>query len=257
MRLLTRFLLLSLVLPFIAIAQDQPDRRLTRAEAQMSLLGIPAANRSDTVVVSLSSPSAPAEVRKSPGLAVIYSLLLPGMGEWYTGDMSSGKYFLIGEGVLWLSYAAFEISGNDLRDASRSFAVSHAGVNTSGKDDQYFIDLGNFLSIDDYNAKKLRDRDIAKLYDPAAGYAWQWDSDAARAAYRSDRVRSETMYNSRKFVGAAILINHVASAINAARAAISHNSAIGAVLKDVLVGVRVTGPAGRPDGMEMTITRTF
>jgi hypothetical protein len=257
MRQLTRFLLVSLIVPFLASAQVETGRSLTRAETQISLLGMPQTILPDTVVISLASPAAPVEVRKSPGLAVIYSLLLPGMGELYAGDMRSGKFFLIGEGALWLTYAVFEISGNDLRDASRSYAASHAGVMTAGKDDQYFIDIGNFLSIDDYNAKKLRDRDITKLYDPGAGYSWQWDSDGSRAAYRSDRIRSETMYNGRKFVGAAILVNHVASAINAARAAISHNSAIGAVLKDVIFGARVTGPVGRPDGMEVTITRTF
>jgi hypothetical protein len=257
MRLLTRLLLVSLAVPFLAFSHDQSDRPLTRAEAQVSLLGLPAAGTADSVAVSLDTPAPGVEGRKTPGLAVIYSLLLPGMGEWYAGDMKSGKYFLIGEGVLWLTYAAFEISGNEMRDASRAYAVSHAGVNTAGKDDQYYIDIGNFLSIDDYNAKKLRDRDITRLYDPAAGYSWQWDTDANRASYRADRVRSESMYNGRKFIAAAIIVNHVASAINAARAAISHNSALGAVLKDVTFGARVTGPLGRPDGMEMTISRTF
>jgi|WetSurMetagenome_2_1015567.scaffolds.fasta_scaffold117007_2 hypothetical protein len=257
MRLLTRLLLVSLAVPFLAFGHDQSSTPLTRAEAHMSLFGLPKAGPADSVIVSLDSPLAPVEGRKSPGLAVIYSLLLPGMGEWYADDMKSGKYFLIGEGVLWLTYAAFEISGNELRNASRAYAVSHAGVNAAGKDDQYYIDIGNFLSLDDYNAKKLRDRDITRLYDPAAGFSWQWDTDAARASYRSDRVRSETMYNGRKFIGAVILVNHIASAINAARAAISHNSALGAALKDVSFGARLTGPLGRPDGMEVTISRTF
>jgi hypothetical protein len=37
--------------------------------------------------------------RKSPALAILYSILLPGMGELYAGDYSSGKYFTIADGV--------------------------------------------------------------------------------------------------------------------------------------------------------------
>jgi hypothetical protein len=256
MRLSMRLFIFLIFLPFLVIAQETRRQPATMAEVRMSLFGGIVPGSTDSVRGAVLPPSDAMEGRKSPGLAAIYSLLIPGMGEWYSGDIGSGKYFMIGEGVLWLTYAVFEISGNDLRDASRAFAVSHAGVTTAGKDDQYFIDIGNFLSIDDYNAKKLRDRDPGRLYDPA-GYTWIWDSDADRASYRDQRVRSESMYNGTKFVGAAILVNHVASAINAARLAISHNSALGAALEHTTFGARVTGPLGRPDGLEFTITRTF
>ena len=39
--------------------------------------------------------------KKNTGLAILYSALLPGMGELYAGDYSSGKYFTIADGVLW------------------------------------------------------------------------------------------------------------------------------------------------------------
>jgi hypothetical protein len=200
--------------------------------------------------------SAP-EGKKSAGLAAVYSLLLPGMGELYADGFSSGKYFLIADGLLWLTYAAFEVSGNSLRDDSRAFAVSRAGVDPSGKDDQYYVDIGNFLDIYEYNEKQLRDRDPEELYDPDAGYAWAWDSDASRATYREQRIDSETMYNNKKFVVAGLIANRVASAINAVRSVIAYNDAIDEALGDLSFRADVLGGLSHPHGVMLTVTRSF
>jgi hypothetical protein len=202
-------------------------------------------------------PEEGAPKKKSTGLAAIYSLILPGMGELYADGFESGKYFLIAEGVLWLTYASFEIYGNQLRDDSRSFAQAHAGITPSGKGDQYFVDIGNFLDVLEFNEKKLRDREPEKLYNPLSNYAWQWDSDLSRSTYRDQRIASENMYNNRKFVFAAILINHVGSAINAVRAAIIHNKAMNDALGDLDIRADVMGGWANPHGILLTVTRTF
>jgi len=38
--------------------------------------------------------------KKSPGLAFIYSLLVPGMGQTYAGNFETGKYFLVSEAAI-------------------------------------------------------------------------------------------------------------------------------------------------------------
>jgi len=193
--------------------------------------------------------------KKSVGLAAVYSLLLPGMGELYADAFGSGKYFLIAEGLLWLTYTGFEVHGNALRDDARAFASARAGVNVLGKDDQYFIDIGNFIDINEYNDKKLRDREPSILYNPAAGYSWRWDSDAARATYRDQRVASDNMYNNRKFAVGAVIINHVASAINAARAAISRNKENQNSFRDLRFEAEVMGGIAHPHGILLTISK--
>ncbi|MEW6510207.1 MAG: hypothetical protein AB1428_04540 [Bacteroidota bacterium] len=227
----------------------------TRAGICLDLFGLPAA-----VAVNgdgMLPPTGGAADRKTPGLAAIYSLILPGMGEVYTGDFGSGKYFLIAEGVLWITYAAFEISGNALRDDARVFASAHASLMAPVKDDQLYVDVGNFNSLAEYNDKKLRDRDLSRVYDPALGYAWQWDAEASRHAFREERIRGETMYNNRKFVVAAILVNHVASAINAARAAIAQNAAQDDALGDLRLGAEILGSPAAPHGVMLTVQRSF
>jgi hypothetical protein len=197
------------------------------------------------------------EQKKSVALASIYSLLLPGMGELYAGEFESGKYFLAGEAALWLTYAVFNVYGNSLRDDSRAYATAYAGVNPAGKDDQYYVNIGNFLSITDYNQKKLRDRSLDAVYAPNSGYDWQWESDAARTFYRSQRISSENVYNNRKYVVAAVIVNHVLSAINAGRAAVRYNSSLDNALGDLQIRAGVIGGIASPQGLELSLVKPF
>jgi hypothetical protein len=65
------------------------------------------------------------------------------------------------------------------------------------------------------------------------------------------------MYNNRKFVFAAILINHVGSAINAVRAAIIHNKAVSDAVGELDIRADVLGGWARPHGIMLTLTRKF
>jgi hypothetical protein len=58
-------------------------------------------------------------------------------------------------------------------------------------------------------------------------------------------------------VVAAVIVNHVASAINAARAAIAHNKEIDNALGDLQFGARVLGGWEQPHGIELTVSRPF
>jgi TM2 domain-containing membrane protein YozV len=163
--------------------------------------------------------------KKNPGLAVLYSLLLPGMGELYAGNFTTGKYLLGTEVGLWMTVYGLHSYGTWIRNDARSFASVHAGVQTSGKDDKFFVNVGNFLSREAYNEKKLRDRELAAVYTDAS-YDWHWESDAQRSEYRSLRVKSDQMLNGVRFAAAAIVANHVVSAIIASTSAIRYNSSI-------------------------------
>jgi hypothetical protein len=150
-----------------------------------------------------------------------------------------------------------EIHGNEIRDDSRAFARAHAGITPAGKDDQYFVDIGNFMNVYDFNDKKLRDREPEKMYNPNSDYSWQWDTDLSRATFRDKRVASDNMYNNEKFVFAAILINHVGSAINAVRSAIAYNKALEETLGSLELHARVQGSFAAPQGITVTLSRTF
>jgi hypothetical protein len=240
--------LLLLLFPPVLLAQQ------TRIRNDLFGPARPFMAQADTGLKSVL-PASPASEKKKVGLAAVYSLLLPGMGELYAGSFSSGRFFLGAEAALWLTFSTFEVYGNSLRDDSRAYAVQHAGISVAGRTDQYFVDIGNFLNTNDFNNKKLRDRDASLVYD--ASYAWQWDSDASRAAFKGQRIASDNAYNNTKFVVAAIIINHVASAINAARVAIAYNKALQGALGDVQFGAGVMGGWQHPHGIVVTMVKGF
>ena len=177
------------------------------------------------------------------------------MGELYAGDYGTGKYFTGADGVLWLSLLAIDNHANSMQDDARTYAALHAGFDPSGKDDDYYIDVSNFNDIYAYNEQVLRDRDAYKLYDPTSSDYWRWDSDGSRSIYRDQRVASDAMFNNTRFVVAALMVNRVLSAINAARIVISGNrEKSGDALE---IGANVLGGPIRPHGIALSITRQF
>jgi hypothetical protein len=192
--------------------------------------------------------------QKSVFRAVVYSLALPGLGELYAGGFDRGKYFLIAESGLWLTFTSFELYGHWLQNDARAFAASHASASIDGKDDQFFVNVGNFTNVYEYNEKKLRDRDVADLYDPNGSFFWQWDNDQSRMRFRDLRVKSDNVFNNVRFVVGAIIVNHIASAINAARAAINKNKELAS---DWQIQTELLGSYLRPEGVVLTLKKTF
>jgi hypothetical protein len=195
--------------------------------------------------------------KKSAATAVLYSLLLPGMGELYADGFDEGRYSLIAEGGLWLTYFSFRQYGSWLQDDARRFASSHSGASIGGKKDQYFVDLGNFDDTYEYNDKQLRDRELEKVYDVNAGYYWKWDSEGSRREYRALRVSSERVLNNSKFVIASIVVNRILSAINAARLVRLYNQRGAESLGSWRFESSLINDGLKPDGLRLSIIHRF
>jgi hypothetical protein len=163
--------------------------------------------------------------KKNAGLAIIYSLLLPGMGELYAGNYSSGKYFTAAEGLLWISYIGMNTYAGWKKDDYKSLAVKNAGITTSGKDETYFSTIGDYENIDQYNNEKTLENNFSEMYD-AHKYYWKWNSTNDRKNYRNLWVKSEQAYNDVRFIVGAMIINRLVSAINAVRLVSKYNKNI-------------------------------
>ncbi len=183
--------------------------------------------------------------------------MLPGMGEWYAGDFGSGRYPLVAEAALWLTYASFQQYGTWYKSDARQFASVHSGATLGGKNDQFFVNIGNYDNVYEYNDEKLRERDLPDVYDPAAGYFWSWDTDADRARFRSMRVSSDEIFNNSKFVIGAVVLNHIISAINAARLVRHYNKNADEGLGSWQLEPNLIGGTGQIDGMRLTYTQRF
>ncbi|MCF8262181.1 MAG: hypothetical protein K9J12_15510 [Melioribacteraceae bacterium] len=165
----------------------------------------------------------PSFEKKSVGLALLYSFLLPGMGELYAGDYSFGKYLTIADGVFWGTVAGLNLYENWQRDNYKSFAKSNAGVNPEGKDEIYFANVGAYLNIGQYNRELELAREFNDLYDENTHY-WYWQSNGERREYREMWLSSESASNNIRFAVGALVLNRVVSMINSARLVNKHNN---------------------------------
>jgi len=146
---------------------------------------------------------------------VVKSFFLPGSGEYALGKPERGRVFIISETALWTSFAGAMIIRNNYTDRFHAFAADFAGVNTEGKNQQFWIDLGNYDSRDDHNEEHLRFREYEALYPNVSEWAWSWSSEKKRKQYRDYRVSSDQWLLTAKFLAGGIVLNHIVSAIDA------------------------------------------
>ena len=173
--------------------------------------------------------------KKSVGLGILYSLLLPGMGELYADAYDVGKYFTIADGILWGTFIGMEVYSNWQTNNYQSYAASNASVNNSNKDDEYYSTIGNYTSVYTYNEEKALERNFDEMLDPEV-YFWKWNSTDDRTTYRDMWTSSEQTSNDIRFVVGGLILNRVASAINAARLVTAYNNKLKEVSWNFSVG---------------------
>ncbi|TRZ64509.1 hypothetical protein D4R20_02600 [bacterium] len=154
------------------------------------------------------------ENKKSPGLAMILSLILPGAGQFYAGRMDVGKYFFASEAALWIGVGGVTLYGDALKNDARSYASVHSGFNKSGKTDDYFLNVSNYATIFEYNNEMLSRGSYDKIYD-VSQYYWAWDAENNRYTYDLQRRKSERVYNDRSIFYSLLIANRIVSGISA------------------------------------------
>ncbi len=162
---------------------------------------------------------------KSKTLAFFLSLTVPGLGEYYVNRFDAGKYFVLGETGLWLTYFGFDYYGRFQKNNYITYAKVNGSVNPASKDDDYWAAIGSYMNIYDYNNEKLLNREFNKLYDERI-YYWNWNSNDERKKYRNLWVSSEKAFNNKQFPLALIIVNHIVSAINATILAGRYNQSL-------------------------------
>lgn len=211
-------LILTLLLPIQIFSQSDINSFYTFK--QQAISEISQNIESDNKIVF-----ADVKQKKNTGLAIVYSLLLPGMGELYADSYDSGIYFTIADGVLWGTFIGMNVYANWQKDRYISYAQTNGGITTQGKDEDYYATIGEYLSIDQFNDEKAFERNFSEMYDTEK-YFWKWNTSEERKNYRSMWVSSEQTFNNVRFVVGALLLNRVISAINAVRLVSRYNNNI-------------------------------
>jgi hypothetical protein len=168
------------------------------------------------LILLLLSPVA-ASASKSQG-AFWRSLLIPGWGQRYAAGQ--GGHFFAAELALWGGYFGFERLGDIRREQYRAYAAEKAGARPAGKGGGYFDDLGFYQSRLQHNQfSRYEDGPNAGVYPLDRDSFWEWDGDTSRERYRSLRNSSTTAGRQAVFMTGLLVVNHLVSAVHAARTA--------------------------------------
>ena len=147
---------------------------------------------------------------------IIKSLVLPGTGEFSLDNKSRGRVFSFVESALWITTVGSFLMSNIEHRKSKVFAVEHANIFVAGKDKEFWVDIGNYDTREDFIQEHLRFRD----YDAVERYKnndWDWDwrgSKSHRESFESMRISSDRLALAGKFFIGGIVVNHFVSAID-------------------------------------------
>lgn len=201
----------------------------------------------------------------SPGKAVLYSLLLPGLGDYKLGNRGRAAAFFAAEGLVWVSYSVFRAQGSSREDEYEELAVRFAGVTRTDHSDEFYAIIREYGDSDEYETDVKDDGrfDLGRVLTSAELEAyfienrvgdfepWRWESFERRIQYSELRSSSKTSYRRANYMFAAAAANRMASAIVAYASARR-------MQKDGEVGYRLhLTPA--PGGIDVafTLTRSF
>ncbi|TET17449.1 MAG: hypothetical protein E3J78_07540 [Candidatus Cloacimonadota bacterium] len=192
---------------------------------------------------------------KSMPKAMMFSLIVPGLGDFYAGNKGTGKVLMGTEIAIWLGYYGFQYYGNIQKDNYMLFAFESAGANHSRKDEEYYDAVEVYQSSEEYNtyiwedARMLfpSDTDRQQQYVQEHGYfdsdTWHWTQDNKFRTYRKMRIATRETYQRAIFMTGFAILNRLAGAVTSSRNVRRYNKRI----EEMQWGIQV-----KPDGIGFT-----
>jgi hypothetical protein len=218
----------------------------------------------ETPGVSLPHASGARNVK----LAMLYSLVLPGLGEQYLGHTGRAKGFFAAEGGIWTAFAVFRSQGSHRKELYHEYAEVNAGVKQRSDDDFYRI-VGNYVSSDGpYSANEFVRRQARALWpgvDEASrqareqylqenGYfgdnAWDWPDVPTLIAYQKMRKSSLDAYHRADLSVGLLVANRLLSVLDVGLLAKRSGGDYSGLSWEI-----DAGPEG--PGAQLTLARTF
>lgn len=144
---------------------------------------------------------------------MLKSLALPGWGEHSLNYNTRGYIFNTTELLGWLSYAAFTFYGRKTRKDMKTYASENAQISISGKDKQYYADIGDYNTIYEYNDQMRRKGLIQSVYSVEENY-WYWNNAGSREKFDKLRYKSNLALRNASLATTALLINRIISVID-------------------------------------------
>lgn len=182
-----------------------------------------------------------AQLHKSKTKSAFLSVLVPGAGEFYSKNKTSGFISLASETILWLGYFGFLEEAKWAERDYKKYASAYSGSNTTKCSDEYYRHLQHYYSSKEYNNNvEIYARYglyywswTIEEYEEFRGKhlyvndeAWEWESKDIWYRYGELRREKNKFKIMAKFTIGAMIMNRVISMIKAVRSAHSYNKKI-------------------------------
>ena len=162
--------------------------------------------------------AAPPAHAVSPRKAFFMSLAVPGWGQYATGHPRRAAVYGAIEASGWLGVGGMRRFESIYADDYRAFAASVAGANVDGQPRTYFDDLAFYETRTLHNqVARVDDQPEPELYGVEDD--WQWPTTADRRRFRAVYNDAKRMDRNVSYALLVITLNHIASAIDAAKVA--------------------------------------
>ncbi|MCB2212454.1 hypothetical protein KQI52_10120 [bacterium] len=186
---------------FLTDGQKPPERGFDEEQGQVYSVGLTEEER--------------AYLAKQPSEAFLRSAVLPGWGQRYGDRNFRGAIFSGVEVGLWTALLLTRQDWIEGEDDYMTFARQHAGVSGS-PDHQYFVDIGNYNTMDEFNEAQRAQRQYADQYRSSSSY-WEWDSSKNRERFKDIRIDADASKRRIYYFVGGLVLNRVLSSIDASR----------------------------------------
>lgn len=170
----------------------------------------------------------------SASKAALYSLLLPGLGDYRSGHKGRAVVFFGVEAAIWTAFIVSRVQGDQRESSYQDYAVRFAGVSNTGHSDDFYALIREYDNSVEYEAaiksegraalwpdvnQPPPDLDADQLeryflenrvgdYEP-----WEWQSLQHKVQFQETRSASKNAYRRATFALAAAAANRVVSAV--------------------------------------------
>jgi len=190
--------------------------------------------------------------------ALLLSVLLPGAGQYYADSKFKGEVFMGVEATIWSAFIAYRVYGGWKKDDYKDFAAAHAGVDNTGKDNQFYDWVSFYDNREDFNQ-------YGRLYYPDRDYLpdnksyyWQWDSEANRMEFKNIKNASETAFRNSSFLIGLAIVNRIVAGIDTYRTVRSAQAKMRSLSQigpyKIMVKPKLTGVGA---GLSLKVSRKF
>lgn len=203
----------------------------------------------DTSYVEIEVPG-----YRSEGWALVLSSIVPGAGELYVGE-GSGWVFLLAEAGAWTARVLLDHRADEHRADAAKFAGSPYGASSSWSLARWAAATTN---PDTLSLQQLYAGDADAFYHRIGAddrYAAGWESGNARSTFLGLETNYQNQRRSAWYAGGAIILVHVASALDALHAARDHNTPLQRNLRLKLGGT--IDPSGESMALVLGLEKRF